>query len=84
MTAFCSPPNSLQSATVYAYVGISNIAIFRFLLESYGHIGYMSVLDKYTGLIKIKTTSDLAATLRAALVEINESVAFTLISPLRG
>lgn len=82
MATSCSLLDSLEISTIYAYIGISNIASFRFFLESYGHVAYMSVLDKYTGLIKIKTTSDLVTTLREALAEINASVAFTLISPL--
>ena len=80
MSAKPAPSAPRQIAAFYVSIEPRNIALFRFLLEGYGHVGYMSVLDKYRGLIKVKTTGDCAAALREALGEIRESIAFAYVS----
>ncbi|MBO4335085.1 MAG: DUF4911 domain-containing protein [Desulfovibrio sp.] len=55
-----------------------DIGLFRFLLEAYEHVGYFSVLERHTALLKIVFSPDMEEQARKALEEIAQDVALTM------
>ena len=55
-----------------------NVAMFRFLLEAYGHLAYFTVLERRPVLIKLGFSPDMERQVHAALAEIAASVHFTV------
>ena len=56
----------------------ANVALFRFLLEAYGHVGYFSVLERSTALIKFVAPRACADTARSVLKEIAQTIPLTV------
>ncbi|MCR4665992.1 MAG: DUF4911 domain-containing protein [Desulfovibrio sp.] len=76
-----------MSASSVTYIRLcpSDIAVFRFLLEAYEHVGYFSVLERQTSLLKFVYTEDMAQIAHRALREIAGSVPLTILpSPFSG
>lgn len=55
-----------------------NVAMFRFLLEAYGHLAYFTVLERRPVLMKLGFSPDMERQVHAALAEIAASVPFTV------
>ena len=55
-----------------------NVAMFRFLLEAYGHLAYFTVLERRPVLMKLGFSPDMERQVHRALDEIAESVPFTV------
>ena len=55
-----------------------DIGLFRFLLEAYEHVGYFSVLERHTALLKVVFSPDMEEQARKALEEIDQDVALSM------
>lgn len=55
-----------------------DIGLFRFLLEAYEHVGYFSVLERHTALLKVVFSPDMEEQARKALEEIAQDVALSM------
>ena len=55
-----------------------NVAMFRFLLEAYGHLAYFTVLERRPVLMKLGFSPDMERQVHVALAEIAASVPFTV------
>ncbi len=65
----CIPPYIPPAWSDHLYVEIdrADIAIFKFILESYDNLAYLSVLDKYRALVRLTFSPDAQTTIRALL-----------------
>lgn len=50
---------------MYVEVDRCHIALFKFILESYDNLAYLSVLDKYRAMVRISFSPDAAQTIHA-------------------
>lgn len=55
-----------------------HVAMFRFLLEAYGHLAYFTVLERRPVLMKLGFSPDMERQVRQALREIVATVPFTV------
>ena len=58
-----------------------DIALFRFLLEAYDHVGYFTVLEHKTALLKFVCPSDMKACAARTLEEISLNLPLTILCP---
>ncbi|MBR4742473.1 MAG: DUF4911 domain-containing protein [Desulfovibrio sp.] len=70
----------MQSAHYLIRVAPEHIAMFRYLLESYGHTGYFTVLERKTALLKFSYVKEMESVVRQRLQQIAVSVPFCLES----
>jgi hypothetical protein len=56
-----------------------HIALFKFLLEAHGHLGFMSVADKHAAILKISYSPDQEREIQAFLEEVRDTVPFSVI-----
>ena len=52
---------------MYVEVDRCHIALFKFILESYDNLAYLSVLDKYRAMVRITFSPDAAQTVYALI-----------------
>ena len=68
------PLNKATSVCRYLRIHPRDIAVFRFLLEAYGHVGYFSVLEKQQALLKFVYSNDMSILAERTLSEIAETL----------
>ncbi|MFA6811100.1 MAG: DUF4911 domain-containing protein [Desulfoplanes sp.] len=52
---------------LYVEVDRSQIAMFKFILESYDNLAYLSVLDKYRAMVRLTFSPDATSTLHTLI-----------------
>jgi hypothetical protein len=62
-----SPPR--WSSRLYVRLAQEHIALFKFLLEAHGHLGYMSVVDRHAAILKLSYSPDCEREMREFLIE---------------
>ncbi len=63
-----------QSKLLLVQISPSQVGMFRFLLEAYGHVAYFSVINKYKALLKIVFSPHMEQATHTALQEISQSL----------
>ena len=61
------PAPRTWSEHLYVEVDRCDIALFKFILESYDNLAYLSVLDKYRALVRLTFSPDARKTIQALL-----------------
>ena len=69
---------SRKSAHYLIRIAPEQIAMFRYLLESYSHNGYFTVLERKTARLKFSYSRDMASIVEKTLSEIAQSVPFSI------
>ena len=67
------------SSRIYVRLDQAHIALFKFLLEAHGHLGFMSVVDRHQAILKLSYTPDCEREMREFLEEARETVPFVVI-----
>lgn len=57
------------SSRLYVRLKQEHIALFKFLLEAHGHLGYMSVVDRHAAILKLSYSPDCEREMRDFLSE---------------
>ena len=68
------------SARTYIRIAPEDVAMFRFLLEAEDNLAYMSVLNRWTALLKVTSSPHQTRRLRARLGEMQERLAFDILA----
>ncbi|MBI4806382.1 MAG: DUF4911 domain-containing protein [Desulfovibrio sp.] len=88
----CSPPEPRPrrrktpytpprwSSRLYVRLRQEHIALFKFLLEAHGHLGYMSVVDRHAAILKLSFSPDCEREMRGFLREALGTLPFDLIN----
>lgn len=71
-------PAPRWSKRVYARLEPKYIGMFRFLLEAQDNLGYMSVVDKYEGIVKVVFSPHQERELHSFLQGMQETIPFTV------
>lgn len=71
-------PPPKYSRSLLARIAPADIALFRFLLESYDHLAYFTVLEKDTAILRIVYSPHCEKSVRRALDDMAQTVSFTL------
>lgn len=74
-----SRPVPEWSEIVFAQLDHHKVHLFRYLLEAYDNLGYMTVVDRWGGVIKISFSPHQREEMMQALDEISETVPFKII-----
>ena len=69
-----APPPQRHSACLLVRLATADVAMFRFLLESYENLAGFSVLERRPALLKVFFSPDMGREVRAALAAIAETV----------
>jgi len=69
-----APPPQRQSVCLLVRLATADVAMFRFLLESYENLAGFSVLERRPALLKVFFSADMEAEVRAALAAIAATV----------
>lgn len=72
-------PPPKWSELMYAQLEPKYIGMFRFLMEAEDNIGYMSVVDKFTAIIKIVYSPHQKREVTAFLDGMRETIPFTIL-----
>ncbi|RRD70141.1 MULTISPECIES: DUF4911 domain-containing protein [unclassified Desulfovibrio] len=70
------PPPAPQSACLLVRLAPADTGFFRFLFEAYENLGYFTVLEPRTALLKVIFSPQHEAETRAALSEMGQSLSF--------
>jgi hypothetical protein len=62
-----TPPR--WSSRLYVRLKQEHIALFKFLLEAHGHLGYMSVVDRHAAILKLSFSPDCEREMREFLTQ---------------
>ncbi len=68
-----------QSKLLLVRIAPEKVGMFRFLLESYDHVAYFSVINKYEALLKIVYSPHMEQTTKAVLHEISRSINMNIL-----
>ncbi|GAU07934.1 DUF4911 domain-containing protein [Desulfoplanes formicivorans] len=63
------------SAHLYVELPRTDIALFKFILESCDNLAYLSVLDKYRALVRITFAEDMRETVVSLVQSLEDTVA---------
>ncbi|MFP4393422.1 MAG: DUF4911 domain-containing protein [Desulfohalobiaceae bacterium] len=74
----CHPPS--WSQRIYLELDKKDIAYFRFLLESQDNLAYMSVVDRYTPVLKLTFSPDQTREVHDLLHSLRAEISFRLLS----
>ncbi|MDY7001478.1 MAG: DUF4911 domain-containing protein [Thermodesulfobacteriota bacterium] len=72
-----APPR--WSRRLYIRISPADTAQFKFLLESYGHLAYLSVVDRYAAVARISFSPDQESEVRDFLDAVRSGIAFTVL-----
>lgn len=72
-------PAPKRSARLYARIAERDIALFRFLLEAWDNLGYMSVVDCNAAVLKVVFSPHQEREMRECLESMRRTVDFTVI-----
>lgn len=67
-----------HSASLLIHIAPEHIAIFRFLLEAYGHTAFFTVLERRTALLRLIFSPHYKAAVQNALTEMAQSIPFSV------
>ncbi len=70
------------SQRVYLRMAPKDIAFFKFTLESYDNLAYLSIVDKYAALLQLVHTPGNKQEVRHFLTSMQTEVDFTEIPPI--
>lgn len=68
-----------RSAWLYARLRRADIAMFRFLLEGFDNLAYMSVVDPWSAVVRVVFSPQQEEDARAALAAMRGALAFALV-----
>lgn len=69
-----------RSLRIYLRVAPKDLAYFKFILETYDNLAYLSVVDRHAAIAQIVYTKGMAREVRSFLDGMHEEVEFTEIS----
>ncbi|BBD08798.1 DUF4911 domain-containing protein [Desulfovibrio ferrophilus] len=69
-----------DSRRIYLRIAPSDIAFFKFILESYDNLAYLSVVDKHTAVLQLVHTAGTERETREFLETMRDEVPFTEIT----
>lgn len=69
-----------QSGRIYLRIAPADIAFFKFILESYDNLAYLSVVDKHSAVLQLVHTSGTERETREFLETMRREVSFTEIT----
>lgn len=69
-----------RSLRVYLRLAPRDLAYFKFILETYDNLAYLSVVDRHAAIAQIVYTKGMAREVREFLDGMHQEVAFTEIS----
>ncbi|MBQ9452388.1 MAG: DUF4911 domain-containing protein [Desulfovibrio sp.] len=67
-----------HSASLLIYIAPEQIAIFRFLLEAYGHTAFFTVLERRTALLRLIFSPHYKTAVQNVLTEMAQSIPFSV------
>ena len=68
------PTPRTWSAHLYVELARTDIALFKFILESCDNLAYLSVLDKYRALVRITFAEDMRETVISLMQSMEDTV----------
>ncbi|MBU1002422.1 MAG: DUF4911 domain-containing protein [Proteobacteria bacterium] len=68
------------SRRIYLRIAPADIAFFKFILESYDNLAYLSVVDKHTAVLQLVHTSGTEREIREFLETMRNEISFTEIA----
>jgi len=68
------------SSRVYVKLEQRHIALFKFLLEAHGHLGFMSVADRHAAVLKVSYSPDCQREMREFLDEAREALPLEVVT----
>ena len=68
------------SSRLYLRLKQEHIALFKFLLEAHGHLGYMSVVDRHAAILKLSFSPDCEREMREFLIEAQTRLPLEIIN----
>ncbi len=81
---YTSPPTPPgHSQRLYVHVAPAAIGMFRFLLEAQDNLGYMSVVNKFDGILQVVFSPHQAHEMHAFLESMQEIIPFSIHQPPR-
>ena len=75
----CLLPPPPVSTWLYARLARADIALFRFLLEGYDNLGYMTVVDPWSAVLRVVFSPHQEALMRMTLADMRRTVSFVLL-----
>jgi len=69
-------------ATIYLRLAPADIALVKFLFESYEEVGIVRTIDRHAAVIVVLVVPDFAATARAILDDLRRQIDVTEVPPL--
>ncbi|WP_462325183.1 DUF4911 domain-containing protein [Desulfoplanes sp.] len=78
------PPPAGWSDHLYVHIARSDIALFKFILESWDNLAYLSVLDKYRAMVRITFAPDSRQTVTALLHELGTELGIQGVIDMPG
>nr|WP_234702986.1 DUF4911 domain-containing protein [Oleidesulfovibrio alaskensis] len=69
------------SRRLYVHVAPADVGMFRFLLEAQDNLGYMSVINKFDGVLQVVFSPHQEREMRDFLQGMQQTIAFTISEP---